>query len=86
MQQRPFTRQDDGHMERSLRAPADRPFLVAVAHPRLRSVELETSFAPEPCVIWGNDRTFSVEPYRSIRVAPAAIDTWSITFRFSPPA
>jgi hypothetical protein len=85
-QKRPFTRQDDGHMERSLRAPTDTPFHVTLAHPTLRGIELGTSFAPEPCVIWGNDRTFSVEPYRTIRVARGTAETWSITYRFLPPA
>ncbi len=73
-------------MERSLRAPASAPFQVTLAHPTLPGVELETSFPPDPCVIWGNDRTFSVEPYRTIHVAPEASDTWSITFRFLAPA
>lgn len=85
-QNRVFTRQDDGHMERSLRAPAGRDFRVSLAHPTLREVELETSFVPDPCVIWGNDRTFSVEPYRTVRVPSGTADTWSLTFRFSPPA
>ncbi len=81
-QHRRFLRQDDGHMERSLRLPTGQPFVATLAHPGVGSVTFATSFAPSACVIWGNDRTFSFEPYLALDLAPGDERAWHLTYRF----
>lgn len=81
-QKRRFVSVDDGHMERGLRLPAAQPFHAKLAHPVLGGVEFETSFAPSACVIWGNDRTFSFEPYLALQLAPGESRDWSLCYRF----
>ncbi len=81
-QQRAFLRQDDGHMERSLRLPAGQPLVATLAHPRIGDIRFATDFAPNACVIWGNDRTFSCEPYLTLDVAPAEAREWELVYRF----
>ena len=81
-QHRRFTSPSDGHMDRGLRLPPDRPFQATLAHSSLTQLTFETSFVPSACVIWGNDRTFSFEPYLALNLAPGAIQEWSLTYRF----
>lgn len=83
-QKRRFTGPDDGHMDRGLRLPPHEPLSAAIAHPAVGSVRFETSFAPDACVIWGNDRTFSVEPYLTLTLAPGAAREWHLLYRFGP--
>ncbi len=81
-QRRRFMRQDDGHMERGLQLPGNRPLVATVDHPRLAPVQFEASFAPNACVIWANDRTFSLEPYRTLELGPGETWEWSLCYRF----
>jgi hypothetical protein len=81
-QNRRFTSLTDGHMDRGLRLPPDRVLHATLVHPSLTQLTFETSFAPSACVIWGNDRTFSFEPYLALNLAPGAIQEWSLTYRF----
>ena len=81
-QKRRFTRADDGHMERGLRLPPNQPLSATFGHSALSRVQLETSFAPDSCVLWGNDRTFSIEPYLSLNLAPGEQRDWHLTYRF----
>lgn len=82
VQKRRFVRRDDGHMDRGLRLPSERPLVATLAHPALAHVCFETSFAPDSCVIWGNDRTFSFEPYLTLDLAPGETRRWSLLYRF----
>jgi hypothetical protein len=52
------------------------------AHPLLGSVGLRTDFAPTSFPIWGNDRTFSVEPYWEHTIAAGETATWAIEYTF----
>jgi len=81
-QRRRFVRPDDGHMERGLRLPAGSPLIATLAHPALTHIGVETRFAPDSCVIWGNDRTFSFEPYLVLDLAPGETHSWSLIYRF----
>jgi hypothetical protein len=81
-QTRRFTRVDDGHMERSLRLADGQPLRAQLAHPAIEHVRFETSFAPDACVLWGNDRTFSLEPYLTLALAPGQAREWSVRYRF----
>jgi hypothetical protein len=81
-QKRRFTRQDDGYMERRLRLPPHQPLVAQIAHPTLKHVRFQTDFAPDSCVIWGNDRTFSLEPYLTLDLAPGESREWSLRYRF----
>jgi hypothetical protein len=82
-QQRAFLRQDDGHMDR-VQLPPGEPLRATVPHPTIGEIEFETSFVPSLCVIWGNDRTFSIEPYLSLDLAPDESREWSVSYRFGP--
>lgn len=79
---RRFTAATDGHMDRGLQLPPGRPLHAKLAHPILTHVGFETSFVPSACVIWGNDRTFSFEPYLALNLAPGEVREWSLTYRF----
>ncbi len=80
-QVRRFMHAEDGHMDR-LALPAGEPLRVRLAHPAITHVDFETSFAPSACIVWGNDRTFSIEPYLALDLAPGASRTWSLRYRF----
>lgn len=80
-QKRRFVRQDEGHMDRGLRLLPDQRLVATIAHPAITEVQFETSFTPDACVIWGNDRTFSFEPYRSLHLAPNDSSEWSVRYR-----
>lgn len=43
--------------------PATEPLRMLQRHPKLGQVLAETNFPPQRLPIWGNDRTFSFEPY-----------------------
>jgi hypothetical protein len=81
-QKRRFVRQDDGHMDRGLRLAPGQPLIATLPHPALTHIGFETSFAPDSCVIWGNDRTFSIEPYLTLDLAPGETRRWELCYRF----
>jgi hypothetical protein len=81
-QKRRFAAVNDGHMDRGLRLPDNEPFRAIIAHPRISPLHFETSFVPSACVIWGNDRTFSFEPYLALTLAPGEAREWSLRYRF----
>jgi hypothetical protein len=51
-------------------------------HPVVGSVIVTTDFAPSAMPIWGNDNTFSMEPYLEEVVEPQAFREWSISYQF----
>ena len=71
-------------MERGLRLPANQPLVATLQHPSLGHIRMETSFAPDACVVWGNDRTFSLEPYLTLDLAPGESREWNLCYRFEP--
>ena len=81
-QKRRFLAQDDGHMERTLQLPTGEALHAIVRHPGIETVRFETSFAPDAFVLWGNDRTFSIEPYREIALAPGETQQWWLRYEF----
>jgi hypothetical protein len=83
-QKRPFTSATDGHMDRGLHVAPNRPFHATLEHPSVNQVTFATGFIPDSCVIWGNDRTFSFEPYLTLHLAPGAVREWQLSYRFGP--
>jgi hypothetical protein len=81
-QKRRFNSATDGHMDRGLRLPAHQTLQAKLAHPSLDYITLATSFVPSACVIWGNDRTFSFEPYLTLNLAPGESREWSLDYDF----
>ncbi len=69
-------------MDRGLRLPTNRPLAATIAHPVVGRVQMEASFAPDACVIWANDRTFSLEPYLTLDLAPGESREWNLCYRF----
>jgi hypothetical protein len=51
-------------------------------HPKVGQVTVVTDFLPSFLPIWGNDRTFSFEPYYEKELAVGEGATWSIEYRF----
>ena len=85
-QKRVFTGASDGHVERSLKLSGQEPLRASVPHPTLGSVRFETSFAPDFFVIWGNDRTFSLEPYLRLCLGPRESREWQLCYGFGAKA
>ncbi len=80
-ERRRFSGPNDGHMD-YLRLPAGAPLVAALAQPDRGPVAFRTSFAPDRCIVWGNDRTFSLEPYLVLDLAPGETRTWSLHYDF----
>jgi len=55
---------------------------VVEKHPKVGEVITTTDFLPAFLPIWGNDRTFSFEPYFERRLAPGEEAGWSISYQF----
>ncbi len=51
-------------------------------HPKTGQVSVATDFMPTFLPIWGNDRTFSFEPYFEKELAPGEGAAWSIQYGF----
>ena len=64
---------------------ADQPMLAVQKHPLLGEVTVATDFAPSFMPLWGNDRTFSFEPYFEQALERDATRCWSINYRLNPP-
>ncbi len=81
-QKRRFKSPADGHMDRGLQLPSARTMQAKLAHPSLEYITFSTSFVPSACVIWGNDRTFSFEPYLTLNLVPGESREWSLDYDF----
>lgn len=55
---------------------------VTQKHPKVGEVSVVTTFSPTFLPIWGNDRTFSFEPYFERLFNPGEHASWSIEYRF----
>lgn len=77
---RKFEHERDGHMD-LLHLPASQRLVATLSHPVLEHVEMSTDFAPSETVIWANDATFSIEPYRTLHIPHGKTETWFITYR-----
>lgn len=61
--------------------PAEgRPLDLVQRHPRVGEIAVRTDFVPTRFPIWGNDRTFSVEPYFGGILAPGQSASWAIWY------
>jgi len=68
-----------------LTLPRGRPLALTIDHPQLDHITFETSFVPDECPIWANARTLSVEPYRTLRLAPGQSSHWHLRHGFHAP-
>lgn len=66
-------------MEYDKNGPA---FTAVQKHPKVGKVTVVTDFTPTFLPIWGNDRTFSFEPYFERQLATGECAAWSIEYRF----
>jgi len=57
-----------------------RPLKALMMHPAFGHVKVETDFEPAFLPIWGNDRTFSFEPYFERTLTPGTEARWAITY------
>lgn len=62
--------------------PAATPVTVLQKHPSLALVAARCDYATSRFPVWGNDRTFSFEPYYERVVSPGEAASWSITYDF----
>lgn len=79
---RRFENKDDGHFEK-LRIGG--PLHCVLSHPRLTGLVFSTDFVPDMCPVWGNNNTWSIEPYIQSELAPGATRTWMLTYEFGRP-
>lgn len=80
---RAFRGIDDGLLVR-LQLPSARHLRATIDHPQLAQVTFATDFAPAQCVLWANSRTFSLEPFLALALAPQASRAWTLTYDFGP--
>ena len=80
-QKRRFEHAKDGHMD-FLQLPPKLNPAFRIDHPTLESITLTVSFAPSECVIWGNNVTFSIEPYQTLVLAPGETREWTLRYDF----
>ncbi len=80
---RRFEGEHDGHHE-PLRLPPGLPFRARLSHPRLAGIDFTTDFAPDHCPVWGNAKTWSIEPFLMTDLAPGATRAWSLRYDFGP--
>lgn len=58
------------------------PFTVVEKHPKVGQVTTVTDFMPDTLPIWGNDHTFSFEPYFIRELATGESAEWTIEYTF----
>ena len=80
-QKRRFEHHNDGHMD-FLQLPPSGGSTFRLSHPALTGIRFSTSFAPSECVIWGNDVTFSIEPYQTLVLQPDETRDWTLRYDF----
>ena len=80
-QKRRFEHHQDGHMD-FIQLPPSAGAIFRLGHPTLTEIRFSTSFAPSECVIWGNDVTFSIEPYQTLILQPAETREWNLRYDF----
>lgn len=78
---RPGTAWHRGHFQ-VLRVPADTGLECQCAHPSAGSVLMQGSFPLARVAIWGNDRTFSLEPFHAASLDTGAAVVWEIRYTF----
>jgi hypothetical protein len=78
---RPFVAQSDSHLAH-LVLPAGEVFAATVSHPRLSHIHFASSFVPFKCVVWANNRTFSLEPFLALHLAPGETRAWTLRYEF----
>jgi len=81
IQKRIFQSMTDGHLD-YLNLPEEKTHKVNLMHPILSHVSLMFNFKPSECLIWGNNSTFSIEPYRVITLNPNESLTWTLEYNF----
>jgi hypothetical protein len=61
---------------------ADSSLTTVEKHPKVGQVTVVTDYLPSFLPIWGNDRTFSFEPYTERELAGGEEAAWSIEYTF----
>ncbi|MEI8093874.1 MAG: hypothetical protein WCG80_06640 [Spirochaetales bacterium] len=76
----PWTEASLVRVEYGAEAPATQTFLQR--HPKLGMVAARFDYAPQKVVLWGNDRTFSFEPYLHRELPRGETTEWTATYDF----
>ncbi|MDB6167262.1 MAG: hypothetical protein JWM88_126 [Verrucomicrobia bacterium] len=76
---RRFENIDDGHFER-LKVGASTPLRAILSHPKLSRIIFSTDFVPDWCPVWGNNNTWSIEPYLETELAPGTHRAWTLRY------
>lgn len=76
---RQFEHIDDGHFEQLL-VGAGTPLRAELSHPKLRGLVFKSDFTPDSCPIWGNNNTWSIEPYIATDLAPGVSRAWTLRY------
>ena len=78
---RPFVCAGDNAFQ-LLQVPSGVALRAIVSHPRLMQVKMEIDFTPDRCPVWGNHRTWSIEPYIIAQIDPGEQRRWSLRYEF----
>ena len=84
IQKRRFAHHQDGHMD-FLQLPSATNPAFRLSHPTLSHVTFEARLVLSECVVWGNDVTFSIEPYQTLSLPPGVSKQWSLRYEFGSP-
>jgi hypothetical protein len=77
---RRFEHIDDGHFEQLIVGAS--PLRATLSHPKLREIIFSTDFVPDSCPIWGNNHTWSIEPYIATELAAGHRRAWTLRYEF----
>jgi hypothetical protein len=58
------------------------PVKITIFHPEARQVEVSCEYALSSMPVWGNSRTFSVEPFFDSILMPGEAVSWQISYQF----
>lgn len=80
---RRFVNIDDGHFEK-LFIPAGQSLRAELSHVKLESITFTTDFTPDMLPVWGNDATWSIEPYITTDLEAGSARAWTLRYEFGP--
>ena len=79
MFKRRFNDIHDGHFQQLIVGKGE-SLRSVVSHPKLSEIVLTTDFVPDSCPVWGNNNTWSIEPYIETTLAAGANRAWTLKY------
>ena len=70
-----------GLFQKIVCSPSEK-FSAIQCHPKIGRISIECDYIPASLAIWGNDKTFSIEPFHETTIEVNDKRTWSIRYCF----